>query len=794
VHSILRPVVLLLTLGVSLSAHPQAKAPNRITQAIDERETVVLEGGVRPLVRVAVDQGRMDGGQGMEGVSMVFKRTATQEAALKKLLAEQQDPTSANYHKWLTPEQYGDRFGLGTSDLAAVVSWLESQGLMVNRVARGRTQVWFSGNVSRIETVFRTEMHRFQVNGEAHFANGTELAVPAALGNVVLGFRNLDDFRPRARVRSRKVSSNEIKLHFTSGGNNYLAPDDFATIYNLQPLYTRGLDGNGQQLVVVGQSAISTSDIDAFRTRFGLPARTSSNFQQVLVPNSGTSTIVSGDRDESSLDLEWSAGIAKGVTQIFVYVGNNATFNVFDSITYAIDNNLAPIVSISYGNCEAAFSSAHVTALQQLAQQANTQGQTLSAASGDFGPADCDPSDGLPARGGIAVDIPGALPEVTSVGGTEFSGDVGNVSTYWNATNGANGGSAITYIPETTWNDTTIVQKLRATGGGVSTLFAKPIWQTGTGVPNDQKRDVPDIALAASPQHDGYLFCSAGSCSGGFSVAGGTSFGSPTFAGIVALWNEAAASSGQGNVNPMLYSLSSSHPTAFHDVTSGNNDVPCGAGTPNCPTSGTLQYGFSAGVGYDVVTGLGSLNGDVLITSAPGYSSSADFVLSKNVGLTISPPGQPGSSTLTISGVHGFSGTVDLKCTPPPSTAQMGCTVNPTSVTLGGSPMTAAVSISTTAAHSASLMALDLRNPRFGLASSGALLAGVFIIGIPVRRRRLMIAIPFLAFALLAAAVGCGGSGSSPKTPGTAAGTYTVSVTASSGSTSHTTNVSVTVQ
>ena len=184
----------------------------------------------------------------------------------------------------------------------------------------------------------------------------------------------------------RTISKSELQADFTSGGSNFVTPDDFATIYNLQPLYGNGLDGNGQTLVVVGQSAISTADLDAFRSTFGLPARTTSNFQQVLVPNSGTSVIVSGDQDESSLDLEWSAGIAKGATEIFVYVGNNSNFNVFDSLTYAVDNNLAPIVSVSYGNCEAAFTSANVTAIQQLASQANMQGQTIAAASGDFGP------------------------------------------------------------------------------------------------------------------------------------------------------------------------------------------------------------------------------------------------------------------------------------------------------------------------------------------------------------------------------------------------------------------------
>ncbi|MGC2193556.1 MAG: S53 family peptidase [Terriglobales bacterium] len=798
-HSLLKPAVFLVTLSAALSAFSQVQASNRITQAIDDRETRQLRGNLHPLLQHAADQGRMDGGVQLEGVSLVFKRTAAQEAAVEKLLADQQNPSSPSYHKWLTPEQYADRFGLSQADLDKVVAWLQAEGFTVNRVARGRTQVWFTGSVTQIEAAFRTEMHRYRVKGETHFANGVELAVPAALSRVVLGFHNLDDFRPRARVKSRTVPGNGLTAHFHgSDGNNYLAPDDFATIYNLQPLYSNGIDGNGQTLAVVGQSAISTSDLDAFRTAFGLPSRTSSNFQQVLVPNSGTSTIVTGDQDESSLDLEWSAGIAKGATQIFVYVGNNSNFNVFDSITYAVDNNVAPIISISYGNCEAVFTNANLTTFQQLAQQGNLQGQTIAAASGDFGPADCDTSDGLPAQGGIAIDVPGAIPEVTSVGGTTFSGDVSNPATYWNATSNANGGSAIKYIPETTWNDTLLIQRLRATGGGASTFFSKPTWQVAPGVPADGKRDVPDIALAASPEHDGYLFCSAGNCSGGFGVAGGTSFGSPTFTGIVALLNEATVSNGQGNINPTLYSLHGTHPGAFHDVTTGNNDVPCGAGTPNCPTSGTLQYGFSAGAGYDLVTGLGSLDADVLITSAPGYSASPDFVLSQNAPVTITTPGHPASSTIKITGINGFTGSVDLTCSMISGTAGIGCTISPSSVPVSSSPSTAAVTITTTAAHvvAGPGIALGRGSAPFWLAGSGTLLAGVFVLGIPARRRRWRVAGAMLVFALLAAAVGCSGGSSTPHSSGTPAGTYTATVTATpaGGGTAHTTTVSITVQ
>ena len=211
----LKPAIFLVSLGLTLNAFSQGKASDRIRQSIDDRETIQLRGNLHPLLRHAADQGRMDGGKQL-AMSLMFKRTAEQDAAVQKLLADQQDPSSPSYHKWLTPEQYADRFGLSTTDMSKVVSWLQSQGFTVDRVSRGRTQLWFSGPVSRIETVFRTEMHRYMVDGEMHFANGVEPAVPAALSDVVLGFQNLSDFRPKSRARTRKVSAGAVKSNLTS--------------------------------------------------------------------------------------------------------------------------------------------------------------------------------------------------------------------------------------------------------------------------------------------------------------------------------------------------------------------------------------------------------------------------------------------------------------------------------------------------------------------------------------------------------------------------------------------------
>ena len=824
-HPILKPAVFLLTLGVSLSAFPQAMPINRITQAIDDRETVVLRGNVKPLVQAATDQGRMDGGTPLT-ISMVFKKTAAQEADLEKLLAEQQNPSSPNYHKWLTPQQFADRFGMSPGDIANVKSWLESQGFKVERVANSRTQVWFSGPVSTIETVFRTEMHNLQLKGEPHFANATELSVPAALGNVVLGFHNMDDFRPRARVKVRQIPGDELTPHFTSSlsGNHFLIPGDFAKIYDLPT----GLNGAGQTIAVMAQTALfstgtggvsppaSPTDIVAFRAAAGLPAITATNFKQTLVPSSGSAIVSTSDIGEASLDVEWSEGVATGVTQNFVFVGNNPNFSVFDSLQYAIDQKLAPVISISYGNCEQALGASFIQMAQGWGQQANAQGQTITAAAGDFGAADCDTSPTLPAQGGIAVDIPGALPYVTSIGGTEFTGDAaGTVSgscasatTYWSQSCSLTSpASALSYIPETTWNDTVAANSLSATGGGASVFFAKPSWQTGTGVPNDGARDVPDVALAASPNHDGYLLCAQNSCVNGFrlsstdatnpnglNVAGGTSFGAPAFAGIVAILNQKiGATTGQGNVNPTLYSVAASTPTAFHDITSGNNIVPCGAGTPNCPTTGTAQYGFSAGAGYDLVTGLGTIDANVLAGAwNSGNPTTADYSMFGTLS-TISAPGGTTTSTITVDARNGFSGTVTLSCTPPTSVF-ITCSLSSSSIALSGGTTTGTSTLTIKTNSTASLHRQDAPLAPF-LAGGSAVFAGVFALGLRKRNRSVSVALIILTLALVLASVGCGGSShSSGGGSTTPAGTYNVTVTGTSGSTTHQTSVSIVVQ
>ena len=451
----------------------------------------------------------------MEGMRLVFQPTPEQQSSLDILLRQQLDPSSPNYHKWLTPEQYAERFGVSPGDIRRVAEWLRRQGFTPVIAARSRTWIGFNGSAAQVEAAFHTPIHQYLVNGEMHYANAAEPSLPGAFRGVVMAIGALNDFRPRPHGIAKSVTP-----HFTSdiSGKHFLAPNDFAIIYNLQGLYHSGINGSGEAIAVMGQTDLSTDtnhnnqyDVQTFRSVSNLPA---ASLQAILVPGQTDPGSTTADQDEANLDLEWSGAVAPNAKLIYVYSKNA----LFTSMQYAVDQDLAPVISISYGLCEAQFSSNDVATLTAMGQQANAQGQTIVSSSGDAGPADCDfstdPNNPVKsATHGYAVDVPASLPYVTGMGGTEFSdGDGTGGTQYWSATNNGNNGSAISYIPEMVWNDTAADGFLAATGGGVSTLFTKPSWQTGAGVPADGQRDVPDLALSSSADHDGYLICSRSSC------------------------------------------------------------------------------------------------------------------------------------------------------------------------------------------------------------------------------------------------------------------------------------------
>jgi uncharacterized protein (TIGR03437 family) len=600
------PVFLLLT----LTAHG---APDRIAGAIDPNRTSVLRGQVHRLAQARYDQGLADPAMELRYVTLFLQPAPGLEAFLGA-----QRPNNK-----LAPEDFADRFGLSQNDIGKLAAWLGSQGLRVNDVARGRHWITFSGTAERVGRALHTEIHRYLAGGKMHFAMAAEPSIPQALQGVIAGFRGLDDFKPVPRLF-------HVSPDFTSFGAHLLAPGDIATIYDLNPLYNSGIKGSGQTIVIPGQTDVTLSDIANFRELFGLPA----NNPKLMLFGSDPGLSL-GDLPEADLDLELAGAVAPSATVIYAY-----SFDAFLSLQYAVDQNLGQVISLSYGACELD----QPTGFRAVTQQANAQGITIIASAGDSGAASCDEGNPTPqASTGPTVDWPADFPEVTAVGGTEFNDGGG---TYWSLRNGSTGGSALSYIPEVVWNDSAAENQLAAGGGGPSAMFAKPVWQTGPGVPADNARDLPDVAMAASPVDYPYLFVSQGE----ELYAGGTSGASPVFAGVVALLNQYLVSNGTlttpglGNINPALYRLAQAAPGAFHDIVSGNNAVPCVQSTTGC-VDGML--GYSAGPGFDLASGLGSVDGFNL---ASHWSSGSAATTS----LTISPSpagvNDPVALTVAVNG------------------------------------------------------------------------------------------------------------------------------------------------
>jgi uncharacterized protein (TIGR03437 family) len=575
--------------------------PDRITSHIDNSQSVVLTGRVHRLATAQNDAGPVDPSFQLPAITLTLKPSAAQQTDLNQLLAAQQDATSPSYGQWLTPEQYGSRFGVSAGDLAQITAWLESQGFTVGYTARARNFVSFSGTAQQVAGAFHTQIHTYNVNGETHYANATDPSIPAALAGLVSGIRGLNNFRLKPHLR-------KVQPNVTFERQSVVGPTDFANIYDVSKLYSASITGTGQGIMIVGQSEIHTSDITNFRNIFGLGA---ANLNLELLPtrigggNPGYST---GDEGESDLDIEWSGAVAKGATIYFVY-----SMDVWTSAQYAVDEAYAPVLSMSYGLCEQG-DFADLDWQRATAQQASAEGITWLAAQGDSAAADCDEfNDDTVAEGGLSVDAPGSFPEVTSMGGTEFNDGSG---TYWPS------GAATGYIPEAVWNETAVSVAaggyLLGGGGGASVFFTQPPWQNGI-APNDGMRHVPDLSSAAAVYHDPFYIYSSDSSFGstGATTVGGTSCAAPTMAGIVAMLNQyllstgAIKQSGLGNINPTLYRLAQTQSSAFHDIVNGNNIVPC-ADSPDCVNG---HLGWSAGPGYDSASGLGSVDAYNLVHS-----------------------------------------------------------------------------------------------------------------------------------------------------------------------------------
>ncbi|MGA2134037.1 MAG: IPT/TIG domain-containing protein [Bryobacteraceae bacterium] len=634
-----RSCATLVVLTCALLAVSASAQSDRIIGPIDHYRTVPVLGHLEPLARAEFDRGAVAPDFALRGMTLLIRRTAAQQQDLNQLLAAQQNPLSPLFHQWLTPEQFADRFGASPHDIETLRQWLESQGFQIRAVARGRMFIRFDGTIQQVRSAFGTGMHYYSVNGVRHYANTGEPMLPANLAPLVLAIRGLDDFGPHPHFVKFPLRQAATPGYTFGAGYHALAPGDLYTIYDVTASYGWGWKGAGETIVVIDASDITASDLALYRTTFGL----SSTTLQVVHPDADPGITTDGWATEATMDLELASAMAPSAQLVL-----DADANVWNAMLDAVDNYRGQIVSMSFGACELEVSSSTADSYQAAGLQANAEGITLIASSGDSGGAGCD-ADGssvpVPQTPGASVQLPASLPQVTALGGTEFNEGIGS---YWGSTNGSTGGSATGYIPEVVWNDIGALNALYAGGGGVSKFFTKPGWQSGTGVPSDGYRDVPDVSLAASASHDGYVIAINGSLStAGNSpwAVGGTSASAPLFAGIVAVLNSGVYDDSSGNINSILYAIAagSNGSKAFHDITSGDNRVAWSGGF----------YGYYATAGYDLATGLGSVDVAQLnkewasFTTAPGISS---------VSPSTATPGSGNALPITVSGTRFQSG------------------------------------------------------------------------------------------------------------------------------------------
>jgi len=675
-------LALSVVIAVSLASAAQSPSP-RIRGPIETKPSVLLPGSADPHIRDAEDLGAVPAETLIPGITLFLSRSPEQQAALDQLLAEQTNPSSPLFHQWITPDQFATRFGPAPADIASVEGWLRGRGFTLEGAADSSGRITFSGTASQVHEAFGAELHRFRRDEELHMAPAGALSVPAALAPVTSTVLHLSDFRPKPNIRAQP--------NFTTSStqSHYLTPADVITMYDYGPLAANDY-GSSQSLAVVGQSYVPTIGLPAV-DQFLSAARiiTGGSRTQVLVPGSGSAAILPGDEGESEIDLEYSSSVIPGARIYFVYTGANSNYGVWDSLAFAISRDIAPVISVSYGECEPLLSPSFVQGFNGLFQQAAAQGQTIVASSGDQGATTCvvnGTSSGLSTAQlqGLAVQFPASSPLVTGVGGTQMAPGTftAGPSSYWNPATTTDVISSLTgYVPEVAWNEDSSAGIISSSGGS-STLYSRPSWQSGVpGIPSGSFRLVPDVALQSSVANPGYVICTydkalggdSSDCaglsfrnsSGNYILSGGTSFAAPIFASFVAALNVYEQSNGQGNLNPVLYSLAAqpaTYASVFHDIMIGS--TACLSGQPQCGAAG--ESGFTATVGYDQATGLGSVDFAKLAAAWPVSASKSlipTFVQIGNPSLQANP-GAPVTLPIWVNegagAAPGASGSVSL--------------------------------------------------------------------------------------------------------------------------------------
>ncbi len=703
-----RAFMLIAICMAACSSWAQSSVRPLITTTIDESSLVTLRGNVHPLTQAAFDQGRIPVSTPVQRLVLVLQRSPQQERALQQYLDTVQDKNSQNFHRFLTPEQFGQQYGPADEDVQKIVSWLSGRGFSVGRITKSKMAIEFSGSVGQVEDAFHTEIHRFSVDGLEHFSNISNPMIPSALAPVVAGISPLNNFFPSPQIvhgpgGTWNTSERRFDPDLTGSvsGTQYLflGPGDAATIYDSPNSLNAKLiagqttyDGSGITIGIVSNENINLGNVMNYRSLFGIPG---ANISIVTDGNPPDSSL---DDSESSLDGEIAGAIAPGAALVYYQAADTTLQSgLILAILRAIDDNRVGILNVSYSGCELAQGSAGNQEILNAWEQAAAQGIAVTVSNGDSGSAGCDnPDQENVASHGLGVNGLASTPYTVAVGGTDFDILPSKFSQYVNSTNSTTYTSALGYIPENPWNDSTKSNGALANnqasrnssgstnilggGGGASSAalydasgnvlggYAKPLWQqqyeSNGGIVADNVRDVPDVSLfaAAGMYQAVWASCQDSDCAGSnptISGVGGTSASAPAFAGVLALVNQkVGATTRLGQPNWVLYSLAQTHPQAFHRIATGNNSVLCVSGSSNCASNNFLS-GYNAGAGYNLATGLGSVDISSLVnnwTSAGRTQTTTSLSLNPTsfqhgqavaIAIGVNPAGATGNVAVT---------------------------------------------------------------------------------------------------------------------------------------------------
>jgi kumamolisin len=500
-----------------------------------------------------------------KNISMTIALPLRNQEMLQLVIGRLHDPSDPIYGQYLSTQEFTDNFAPTQAEYDAVAGYFESMGLKVTGAHQNRMLLNVSGSASAIEGAFKLKLHSFEAaDGREFYAPDNDPEVPDFVAARIMGIIGLDSaavWHTHGHGIAASEANRTAPFQIGTGPGGGLTPSDIVKAYNLNGVTA---DGTGQTLGLFELDGYSASDITAYENYYGLPKVP---LQNVLVDN--FSGRPGRGADEVTLDIELQIALAPGAGSIIVYEGPNTNTGVIDTYNRIANDNKAKQISTSWGLSESLSSPVVINAENAIFQQMAAQGQSIYAASGDSGAYDNGST--------LSVDDPASQPYMVGVGGTQL----------YVKTDG-------TYFYETTWNVNGTING-GSGGGGISTLWTIPSYQNGAiSGASTTMRNVPDVSLNAD-QYTGYSIYYKGQ----WWIYGGTSCASPLWAAFTARVNQQRTTAGLsslGFANIPIYGLSASKNAAdIHDITGGTN----------------LYY--SAGLGYDNATGLGSFNGASLL-------------------------------------------------------------------------------------------------------------------------------------------------------------------------------------